>query len=229
MIFPISTLNAHFRRFTPLKGIVSVWGDFGVGKTTFALQTAMNSTKNGEKSIFIYSKSNLPLEKINEIFKDSIEKLDRISFIQPESFNDLYKIVFNLEFLFLKSLDKKRDNYKLIVIDSLTDLYRLELNREKKEKNYNLNYDLNQILATLTYLNQAYNINIMIINEKVNKRTDDQTVEVQSGGKAMDYWVVLDIKIERSESLGKRKFIVTKHPEYFRFECNSNLTKTGFQ
>jgi RecA/RadA recombinase len=141
----------------------------------------------------------------------------------------LYKLVFNLEFLILADLDKKVDKYKLIVIDSLTDLYRLELNREKKEKNYNLNYFLNQILATLTYLNHVYNINILIINEKVNKRTDEKTIEVQSGGKVMDYWVVFDIKIERTESLGKRKFILTKHPEYIRFECNSNLTKLGFQ
>lgn len=229
MIFPISTLNAQFKRFTPYTRIISVWGDFGVGKTTFALQTAMISTKNDGKSIFIYSKPNFPFEKIHEIFKDPVEQLDKITFIQPESFNDLYKIVFNLEFLILTNLDKKIDAYKFIVIDSLTDLYRLELNREKKEMNYNLNYNLNQILATLTYLIQAYNINILIVNEKVNRRTDEETIEVQSGGKVMDYWVLLDIKIERTETLSKRKFILTKHPEHFRFKCNSKLTKSGFQ
>jgi RecA/RadA recombinase len=137
--------------------------------------------------------------------------------------------VFNLEFLILNSLNITKEKYKLIVIDSLTDLYRLALNKEKKEKNYNLNYTLNQVLANLLNINNSYNIDILIVNEKVNKLINNQTIEMQGGGKVMEYWVSANIKIERTEVLKERKFILTKRPEIQNMEFKSSLTKNGFQ
>lgn len=230
MKFPNSILNEYFKRIPFFKGIISIWGDFGVGKTTFAIQTSMNSIKNGNKIIYIYSKPIFPSEKINRIFKDSIEILDKITFIIPDNFNDLHNIVFNLEYLILRNLnDEANNHYKLIIIDSLTDLYRLELNREKKDKNYNLNYYLNQILANLSHINDSYNVNILIVNEKAQIRDNDQLTEIQSGGKVMEYWVSLDIKIERTEILKERKFTLTKHPEDKHISFMSKLTENGFQ
>jgi len=229
MKFPPLKLNEYFKRIPFFKGIVSVWGDFGVGKTTFVIQTSMSSIKNGNKIIYIYSKPMFPFEKINRMVKDSIEILDKITFIIPDNFYDLYNIVFNLESLILRNLNEANNHYNLIIIDSLTDLYRLELNREKKDKNYNLSYYLNQILANLSYLNDSYNINILIVNEKVQNRENDQPTEIQSGGKVMEYWVSLGIKIERTEILKERKFTLTKHPEDKLITFMSKLTENGFQ
>ncbi|MFW9880855.1 MAG: hypothetical protein ACFFG0_47950, partial [Candidatus Thorarchaeota archaeon] len=155
--------------------------------------------------------------------------LDKITFIIPENFNDLHNIVFNLELLILKNLNITKNHYNLIIIDSLTDLYRLELNREEKDKNYNLNYYLNHILAVLSYLSDSYNINILIINEKVQIRDNNQPTEIQSGGKVMEYWISLDIKIERTKILKNRKITLTKHPENKQLTFMSILTENGFQ
>jgi RecA/RadA recombinase len=227
MIFPTSSLKVYFKKNS--FNIISVWGDFGVGKTTFALQTSYNTNRNGNKSIYVFTKPTFPYEKINKIMQGSKEHLDSISFIRLEKFNDLHNMVFNLEFLILKNLNKKDNQYKLIVIDSLTDLYRLELNREKKDKNYNLNYHLNQILANLFYLNERYHVEILVINEKVQTRENDQIIEIQSGGKVMDYWITLDIKIERTGVLKERKIILTNHSNGDHIEYMSNLTENGFQ
>ena len=61
MKYPISALNAFFKRNTQSKGITSVWGDFGVGKTTFVLQTVINSVYLRNKILFIYTKPNFPI------------------------------------------------------------------------------------------------------------------------------------------------------------------------
>lgn len=228
MIFPISNLNLFFKSIKkPL--LISVWGDFGVGKTTFALQTALNSSKNRFMTIYIYTKPNFPSEKINDIIRDHSKILDKILFIQPANFDDLYKIIFNLEFLILRNLNASEDEYRLIIIDSLTDLYRLELNKEKKEKNYNLNYQLNRILADLSYLCNSYNIGILIVNEKVQKQINSEIIEVQSGGNVIDYWILYDIKIERTEKIKERRFILTKQPNLQKIEFTSIITKKGFQ
>jgi RecA/RadA recombinase len=228
MIFPISNLNVFFKSFKkPL--LISIWGDFGVGKTTFALQTALNSSKNRYKTMYIYTKPNFPTEKITNMIRNSPKTLDRISFIQSDNFSNLYKIIFNLEFLILRNLNASEDEYILIVIDSLTDLYRLELNKEKKEKNYNLNYQLNHILANLSYLCNSYNIGILIVNEKVRKRVDGEIKDIQSGGKVMDFWILFDIEIERTEKMKERRFILTMQPNLQQIEFTSSLTEKGFQ
>ena len=177
MKFPTLELNNYHNSLKILQGIFSVYGDFGVGKTTFALQTAISSAKLGKSVIYVYTKPNIPSEKIQLINKDSNKILENILFIQTTDFDELNRIVFNFEFLVLKFLKMNQPKFDLIIIDSITNLYRLELNMEKKEKNYNLNYQLNQILANLTYLNAIYGIEIIIINEISRKNLDDQSHE----------------------------------------------------
>ncbi|MFX1394945.1 MAG: hypothetical protein ACFFAH_15430, partial [Promethearchaeota archaeon] len=201
-----------------------------VGKTTFALQTAINTTNQGKKVIYIYSKPNFPSNRIGDLLKDNSQAtLDNIIFIKSTDFTDLYHIIFNLEFLFLESIKEKNMPFVLIIIDSITDLYRLELNKLKKEKNVNLNFQLNQLLANLTYLFETYGIEVLVVNELTRKSYNDQTQEVQSGGKVMDFWILYTIKIERTEILNKRKFIVRKDPEKKIFDINSSLTQYGFE
>ena len=212
------------------EGIISVWGDFGVGKTTFALQTAINMSIQGNKVIYIYSKPSFPSVRIGNILKDNLKEiLDNIVFIRTTDFTDLYNIIFNLEFLILDNLKEKANSFGLIIIDSITDLYRLELTREKKEKNVSLNFQLNQILANLSYIFETYGIEVLVVNELTRKSYNDQSQEVQSGGKVMDFWILYTIKIERTEILNKRKLIVRKDPKNKKFELYTSLTQYGFK
>jgi len=229
MKFPTTKLDAIIRKINAIKGIFSIWGDFGVGKTTFALQTAINTVKNNENVIYIYTKPNLPYEKLISLSKGSEKVLDGITIIKPMNFEDLNKIVFNLEFLILKNLAQNEDKLKLIIIDSITNLYRLELNQENKEKNYSLNYKLHQILANLTYLNEIYNIEILIVNELSRKNYNDQFIEVQSGGKAMEFWVNFNLKITKTKTLNQRKFIFSNMTENRSYEFTLNLREEGFE
>ena len=146
MHFPLTKLNAFFKSNSAKEGITSLWGDFGVGKTTLSLQTANLYALNKKKVLYIYTKPNFPSRKINTIFENNLEDvLENIFFIHTTNFDEIFSFVFNLEFTFLNDLKTKSGTFHLIIIDSMTDLYRLELNHEKKEKNVILNYRLNQL------------------------------------------------------------------------------------
>ena len=59
MIFPTPQIqNLLIQNDEPLEGIVSIFGDIGVGKTTFSLQTAINAVNQNKKVVYIYSKPN---------------------------------------------------------------------------------------------------------------------------------------------------------------------------
>ena len=209
--------------------LISVWGDMGVGKTTFALQIAANIAKIGNNGLFLYSKPDFPLNKIANILGDNpSEILNKISFIYASNFFILKKIVFNFEFLLLDNLNNKGSLFKFLIIDSLTDLYRIELDKRRKKRNINLNYQLNQILATLYYIADIYNIQILLTNEISRININNEIKEVQTGYKVMDYWILCDIKIERTETLNKRKLIINLSDKKQKHEIFSNLTQQGF-
>jgi len=209
--------------------LISVWGDMGVGKTTFALQIAANIAKIGNNGLFLYSKPDFPLNKIANILGDNpSEILNKISFIYASDFFILRKIVFNFEFLLLDNLNNKGSLFKFLIIDSLTDLYRIELDKRRKKRNINLNYQLNQILATLYYIADIYNIQILLTNEISRININNEIKEVQTGYKVMDYWILCDIKIERTEMLNKRKLIINLSDKKQKHEIFSNLTQQGF-
>jgi len=229
MKFPTLELNKWINSIKNLKGIFSVFGDFGVGKTTFALQTAINTAKIGKNVIYVYTKPNFPSEKIQLIKKDSKEILDNIIFVHITNFDELYRVIFNFEFLVLNFLNEKMTKLNFIIIDSITNLYNLELNKDNKKKNYNRNYQLNQILANLTYLNESYGIEILIVNEISRKTRENQIIEVQSGGKVMEFWVKYNLKINKTNKLNERKFIFNNIPEKQSIEFHSNLREKGFE
>ena len=230
MQFPLIKINEFFKSTKAKEGITSLWGDFGVGKTTLSLQIAKKYALNRKKVLYIYTKPNLPLKIIETVFENNLEDvLENNLFIHATNLDDLFGFIFNLEFGVLNDLKTKNGTYNLIIIDSMTDLYRLELNSEKKGKNFILNYKLNQMLANLVSLKQKYEIDILIINETSRRALEGQTYEVESGGNVMQYWVSNSIKIERTDIANNRKFILHRGNDNISFLLNTMLTKHGFE
>ncbi len=182
------------------------------------------------KVIFIYSKPNFPYNKIDSVIENDLnEVLNNILFSKPITFEDLFHLVFNLEFIIIDDLKKGDRTPNLIIIDSITDLYGLELQQDKKGKNYILNYKLNQMLANLTFLNEKYHVDVLIVNELSRKTLEGQTYEVERGGNVMKYWVKNSIKIERTDKLNRRKFFLMKGKNKSSLVFYSILNKQGFE
>ena len=224
MKFPLD----QFSKEMDSEEIVSIWGEMGVGKTTLALQIALNNIYVGESVFYFYSKPRLPLEKIESLLPTmDTNMLKKLKTMLIKDFNDLYRIVLDLEIYFLKDKKEKQDYPKLIIIDSLTDLYRLDLYKDKKNKNLILNYKLNHLLGTLTHINNQFSVDILVVNEISYIQSEDHSYEIQSGGKVMRYWIPFSIKIARSEIMNKRRLYLYKNSE-IQFELLATLSEKGF-
>lgn len=224
MKFPLDLFNKEIDS----EEIVSIWGEMGVGKTTLALQIALNNIHVGDGVYYFYSKPRLPLEKIESLLPTlDPNTLKKLKTILIKDFNDLYRIVLDLEINIPKDKKEKQDYPKLIIIDSLTDLYRLDLYKDKKDKNLLLNYKLNHLLGTLIYINNKFSVDILVVNEISYLHSEDHSYEIQSGGKVMRYWIPFSIKIARSEIMNKRRFYLYKNSE-IQFELLTVLSKKGF-
>ncbi len=231
MKFPIPELNHHLPSTTPLEGIFSVYGGLGVGKTTFAIQTALNSIRTNSSVIYFYSKPELPLGKLNTIY-DPVKPetprsaLSSLKFILLKDFNEVLGISFNLEFIFLNNYPKKKETRILVIFDSLTDLYKLNLHPNDRKHNVDMNYRLNHILANLIHLNRCYNLEILLVNELSRNPHGEP---IMSGGKVMEYWVSYALYIKRSSILKKRIALLSQNTTKQALKFDLELTEQGFK
>jgi len=226
----LNDINEFFKSSIAKEGISSIWGAFGVGKTTLALQIGWKNALNEKKVLHIYSKPNFPFIKINSLFESHLDELlENIQFIRATHFREMFKLVFNLEFIILNRLKLGKTILGTIIIDSLTDLYRLELRRDKKGENVELNYTLNQILAILSYINKQYDIYILLTNELSRNTLEGEVFDVESGGKVMEYWVKNSIKIERTDVTNNRTLKLCDDDGKTLSVFNSRLTNHGFE
>jgi len=231
MIFPLKRLNNHIQSYDQKNGLVSIWGEIGVGKTTFSIQTAFLNSSLANSVIYIYTKQNLPLQRLKTMSQEFDKNILKDNFIiyRILNFNELFDFILELEQIII-TLKNTREKVKiLVIIDSITNLYQIELSKDKKSKNVILNYQLNQILATLSHLNINYLVDVLIVNYLRRIKQENQTIEIQSGGKVMDYWIDLSIKISRDKKLNYRNFVISTYPEKNPIIFPSKLSKVGFE
>ena len=220
----------EIKKFLDFKSsIISIWGEIGTGKSTLALQIIKDNVLKNSKILYIYLKYDIPIEKIQEIYKNEFNSfINNVIMIQILDFEDLYNFCFDLELKLVENIKQTNNSINFIVIDSISDLYDLSLIKNKKEKNISLNYKLNIILATLTSYINKFSTQIMVINSSKSIFLDKEIMEIQSGGKVMDYWIKQSIKIERTSKINQRCLILfdNKYNKLFEFYCH--LTSRGF-
>jgi len=220
----------EIKKFLDFKSsIISIWGEIGTGKSTLALQIIKDNVLKNSKILYIYLKYDIPIEKIQEIYKNEFNSfINNVIMIQILDFEDLYNFCFDLELKLVENIKQTNNSINFIVIDSISDLYDLSLIKNKKEKNVSLNYKLNIILATLTSYINKFSTQIIVINSSKSIFLDKEIMEIQSGGKVMDYWIKQSIKIERTSKINQRCLILfdNKYNKLFEFYCH--LTSRGF-
>ena len=229
MKIPLKPLDDQLNAIKKGHKLLSIWGEFGVGKTIFSIQIALENVNQYDKIYYIYSKPNFPIENFNDIIENrKIIHFENIIAINLNDFKELYSLVYRLESVFLNELKRNYEPPKLLVFDSITDLYRLTLNKDKKDSNVMLNYKLNFILATIYYLKSKFDLDIIIVNESIKAFQNESYYEIQSGGNVMDYWIPCSFHIQRTDSMNKRRISFIKDDE-IKVDCIASLTNYGFK
>lgn len=229
MKIPLQTINNKVNEMGKEKNLISIWGEFGVGKTTLSLQIALENVSEFDQVYYIYSKPNLPLEKLKNLIEGKgCEFYDNIIIIKLNNFEELFSLVQKLEFTILNNLQANRKPPKLLIFDSITELYRFTLNKEKKSHNVLLNFKLNFILATIYYLKTKFSLDFIIVNESSKEMQNEIYSEIQSGGKVMDYWISNSIHIQRTDSVKKRRISLVMNKEIIG-DYVLSMTDKGFE
>jgi len=199
----LSSGSAVFDRF--LNGgyekdvITTVYGPAGSGKTLVCLLAAINASRKG-KVIYIDTEGGFSPERLKQLSRDYQRVMENIFFLKPTTFAEQKK-----NFEKLKNLVSEKIG--LIVVDSISMLYRLELKQE--DSIHDINRELAQQIAYLTEIARKKNIPVIITNQVYANFDDKNKVNIV-GGDVLRYGSKCLIELQITPN-NKRRAILRKH------------------
>ena len=129
--------------------IVDIFGENGTGKTLLLLQLVINSVKNGGNVLYLDTTGGFRPERILEIQKEyeiEINLLEKITVSRITNTSEQIKSINNIE----------ANNFSLIVIDNITDLFSYEYQKDE------LTFEKNSL-----FMKYMHNLSNFTITKKI--------------------------------------------------------------
>lgn len=181
--------------------LTAVYGPAGTGKTTVCMLAALATIKAGKKVIFVDTETGFSTVRFKQLLQteNADEYLEKIFLLKPATFNDQMRTIARLK-------DLANEKIGLIVVDSISMLYRIEMGKHEGVKA--INADLGLQLYYLNAIARKYNIPVLVTSQVYADFEEREKVKVV-GGDILKYGSKCIIAIEKYKS--HRKAIIVKH------------------
>lgn len=211
-------LDSFLEGGLPPGNIILIYGGAETGKTTLAIQCAVNAARMGRKTIFADSDNAFSPERLSQIAPGDLEDVSAsIILIRPLSFMDQGVVIDQLE----KYLTEK---FILVAVDTITSLYRSELGDTKET--FTLNRELNRQVATLAQIAKAHDISVLLTSQ-VRSVVEADMVEVAPvATRVLKFWSNFVISLEAT---GERNMILARveKPKKRGLKCRLLIEEDG--
>ena len=188
--------------------IVDIFGENGTGKTQLLLQLSINSIKNGGNVLYLDTTGGFRPERILEIQKLSEKQfnfLEKITVSRITNTSEQIKSIKNLA----------NNDFSLIVIDNVTDLFSYEY--KKDESIFEKNSLFMKYIHELSKFAITKKIPIVITNIIRNIEGKD----VENMKSAIDPYTHIKIQLSKNQSKFKGKIYWALNKEYFSYKIHT--------
>jgi len=197
--------------------ISQLFGEPASGKTNICLQLAINTLRAGKRVVFIDTEG-FSIERFGQIAGEDAEKLAKhFILFSPMSFEEQYAAIKDAEKLV-------RQNVGLIILDSATAFYRLEL--ESKDGMLLKRELANQVTA-LMGMARKYDIAVVITNQ-IYMDVDKEELRAV-GGNMLEHISKAIVQLSRT-GIGTRSAVLKKHRSLAEGQsAEFKITATGVE
>ncbi len=217
-----SSLDRLLKGGFPINGLSLIYGEAETGKTTLATQCALYSARKGYKTIFVDSDGVFSTRRLSQIAHYDLEKNSHlIILIRPTTFQE--------QAFTIDHLDEYLSKYVgLIVVDTVTSLYRVELG--SSERSFTLNRELNRQIACLAQLTKTHKVATIITSQVRDIFIENQVGVEPVANRVLSFWSNVVTNLKRTGQTGIIKALLEKHPERKRtVSCYLRIEETGIR
>jgi DNA repair protein RadB len=196
--------------------ITTVYGPAGTGKTTMCLMCSIAAVKSGKKVIYVDTEGGFSVERIRQLEGFDESMLKSILVMKPTNFEEQSKAVRNVR-------QMVNDKIGLVVVDTISMLYRIECGRTKEVKS--VNSELGLQIGMLNEIARKLSIPVLITNQVYSDFDERESVRMV-GGDILAY--SSKCLIELAKVKNSRKAIVKKHRSLPEREEGFEIEGKGF-
>jgi len=202
----------------PLRNVTLIYGAAETGKTTLAIQCAANTARVGHKTIFIDSDNSFAPERLSQIAPDDIDRVSAsIILTRPSSFTEQGVVIDHIE-------EYLTPKFGLVVVDTITSLYRAELGTA--QKTFTLNRELNRQVAALAQIAKSHQLVVLMTSQVRSVPLPEGTDVVPVATRVLQYWSDFVVSLDSAEERGVMVATVEK-PLERRSSCCLIMEEDG--
>ena len=182
--------------------IVVVYGEAGTGKTTLAIQTAIEAARRGSKVLYIDTDRSFTHQRFLQLAgEDSDTVSEQILLFFPDTFSAQTSLVESIENYLTAST-------RLLVVDTITSLYRVSLG--SAERTFGLNRELNRQLAYLSEAALRRRL-VVLLTSQVHARMDFPFGRIEPvARRTLAHWPRTIIRLRNTREQSKKEIIIER-------------------
>ena len=204
----------------PVNSLTLIYGEAETGKSTVAMQCAVGSARMGYKTLFIDSDGAFSLKRLSQIAHYDFEEVSPlIILVRPANFQEQAFTIDHLE-------EYVTSRVGLVVVDTITSLYRTEFGTRKET--FALNRELNRQTASLAQITKTRGV-VTLITSQVRSTLDEGQMGVEPvATRVLTHWSDIVIRLEPTVQGSVIRAILEKHPRRRRaLSVNLKIDEKG--
>jgi DNA repair and recombination protein RadB len=216
-----SCIDSHLNGGISPQSVTLIYGEPETGKTTLAMQCAVNCAMQDYKTLFVDCDNTFSPKRLSQVASGKFEEIaDLIILIRPTDFEEQTAVIDRIS-------EYTAKNFGLVVIDTLNSLYRAKV-AESSEKAFGLNRELNRQLAILAQAAKTQKIPIVITSQVRSVFNDSYDSVAPVATRVLKFWADTIIAMKPAENPQTIKAVLEKtHEKAQEATCHLRIDETG--
>ena len=205
------------------ESLVLIYGEPETGKTTLAMQCAVNCALQNHKTLFVDCDNSFSAKRLSQVASGKFEEIaELIILMRPNDFREQTAVIDRLS-------EYTEKNFGLVVIDTITSLYRLRV-AEASGKAFGLNRELNRQIAILAQTVKIQKLPVVITSQVRGVFDDSQVSVAPVATRVLRFWADTIIAMRPTENSQVINAVLEKTRENPQeVSCYLSIGETGIR
>jgi RecA/RadA recombinase len=214
-------IDSHLNGGISPESVTLVYGEPETGKSTLAMQCAVNCAMQGYKTLFVDCDNTFSAKRLSQIASGKFDEIAAlIILIRPADFREQTAVIERIS-------EYTAKNFGLVVIDTFNSLYRAKV-AETSGKAFGPNRELNRQLAILAQTAKTQKTPVVLTSQVRSVLDDDYHSVAPVATRVLKFWADTIIAMKPTENPQTIKAVfekTRKNPQ--EAHCYLRIDETG--